>query len=143
LGVERRARRSARCSHEAYDAGELATTADLRAAGQRATGGKRGRRDPATRTFQALRMAVNGELSQLDALLEMLPRVLEDGGVAVIISFHSLEDRPVKWFFRRCAELTPLTKRPLVACREEQLENARSRSAKLRAARRVARTEAA
>jgi len=143
LGEERRSRRIARTIHEAYDAGELSTTAELRAAVHRATGGKRGRRDPATRTFQALRMAVNGELTQLDALLEALPGLLADAGVAVIISFHSLEDRPVKWFFRRCPELTPLTKRPVVASREEQVDNPRSRSAKLRAARREPRVEAA
>jgi len=143
LGEERRSRRIARSIHEAYDADELSTTSDLRAAIHRVTGGKRAKRDPATRTFQALRMAVNDELGQLEALLEALPRLLVDGGVAVLISFHSLEDRPVKWYFRRSTQLVPLSKRPVIASDDEQRENPRSRSAKLRAARRLPRSEAA
>ncbi|MBL8951287.1 MAG: 16S rRNA (cytosine(1402)-N(4))-methyltransferase RsmH [Myxococcaceae bacterium] len=88
----------------------------------------------ATRTFQALRIAVNDELGQLKSVLERLPTTLKPGGVAAIISFHSLEDRLVKHAFRDTME--PLTKKPVVARDEETDQNPRARSAKLRAARR-------
>lgn len=137
LGEERKSRPIARSIKRAEADGELSSTEDLRRAVVRAIGPRRrGGVDPATRTFQALRIAVNEELDQLDALLEQLPDVLEDGGVAVIISFHSLEDRKVKHFFRGEPTLTPLTKKPLVAHDDERATNPRSRSAKLRAARR-------
>lgn len=136
-GEEHRSRRIARSLKKAYDDGELQTTADLRRAVHRATGPKRGRIDPSTKTFQALRIAVNEELSDLEAFLEHLPAVLREGGVAAVVSFHSLEDRMVKHSFRGSHELQPLTKRPVVAGDEERESNPRSRSAKLRAARRV------
>ncbi len=140
LGEERKSRPIARSIKRAWADGELRTTEDLRRAVVRAVGpARRGGIDPATRTFQALRMAVNDELGQLDALLAQLPDVLEDEGVAVIISFHSLEDRLVKRCFRNVAELEPLTKKPRIAAEEETARNPRSRSAKLRAARRRAR----
>ncbi len=135
-GEEGRSRRIARSLRRAYEEGELETTADLRRAIHRATGPRRGRIDPATKTFQALRIAVNEELSDLEALLEQLPSVLRAGGVAAVISFHSLEDRIVKHSFRDSDQLTPLTKRPVIASDEERRHNPRSRSAKLRAARR-------
>ncbi|HEY8427729.1 MAG TPA: 16S rRNA (cytosine(1402)-N(4))-methyltransferase RsmH [Sandaracinaceae bacterium] len=144
LGEERRSRAIARSIKRALEAGELATTQDLRRAVVRAVGPRKsGGLDPATRTFQALRIAVNDELGQLDALLAQLPDVLEDGGVAAILSFHSLEDRRVKRCFRESDVLVPLTKKPVVPSDDEQRENPRARSAKLRAARRVPREEAA
>jgi 16S rRNA (cytosine1402-N4)-methyltransferase len=91
---------------------------------------------PATRTFQALRIAVNDELTCLDTLLAALPSVLTDGGRAAIISFHSLEDRRVKHAFANLARTTQaiiLTKKPVTADEAEQQANPRSRSAKLRA----------
>lgn len=91
---------------------------------------------PATRTFQALRMAVNDELASLELLLASLPKVLRSGGRAVIITFHSLEDRPVKQCFRRGEQAglwKLLTKKPLTPSEREVEENPRSRSAKLRA----------
>ena len=136
LGEERRSRAIARSIKRAAEAGELATTEDLRHAVVRAVGPRRGRIDPATRTFQALRIAVNDELEQLSALVQGLADVLVDGGVAAVISFHSLEDRIVKHGFRGDPHLEPLTKRPLRATEGERVENPRSRSAKLRAARR-------
>jgi len=136
-GEERRSRRIARSLRRAYEEGKLETTGDLRRAVHRATGPRRGRIDPATRTFQALRIAVNDELGELEALLEQLPSVLRLGGVVAVISFHSLEDRMVKHAFRQSEHLSPLTKRPIVASEEERETNPRSRSAKLRAARRV------
>lgn len=140
-GEERRSRRIARSIKKAHAGGELRTTLDLRRAIVRAVGPARhGGVDPATRTFQALRIAVNRELEELEALLATLPAVLAEGGVAAIISFHSLEDRLVKRAFHG-AGWEPLTKKPLVATDEEQQQNPRSRSAKLRAARRVAVTE--
>jgi 16S rRNA (cytosine1402-N4)-methyltransferase len=90
----------------------------------------------ATRTFQALRIAVNHELEQLGGVLQRLPALLNPNGIAAIISFHSLEDRMVKHAFRDTLE--PITKKPITASDEEQARNPRSRSAKLRAARRPA-----
>jgi 16S rRNA (cytosine1402-N4)-methyltransferase len=136
-GEERRSRRIARALKAAYEAGRLERTEDLRRAVHRATGPKRGRIDPSTRTFQALRIAVNEELADLDAFLALLPDVLKEGGVAAVISFHSLEDRLVKHAFRENPALHALTKKPLVASEAERARNARSRSAKLRAARHV------
>ena len=136
-GEEGRSRRIARSLRRAYEEGELETTADLRRAVHRATGPRRGRIDAATKTFQALRIAVNEELSELESLLEQLPTVLRAGGVAAVISFHSLEDRMVKHSFRDNEYLTPLTKHPVIASDEERQNNPRSRSAKLRAARKA------
>jgi 16S rRNA (cytosine1402-N4)-methyltransferase len=121
----------------AYEEGELESTTDLRRAIHRATGPRRGRIDPATKTFQALRIALNEELGDLEALLRQLPSILKMGGVVAVISFHSLEDRIVKHAFRDSIELVPLTKRPIIASDEERERNPRSRSAKLRAARRA------
>jgi 16S rRNA (cytosine1402-N4)-methyltransferase len=93
--------------------------------------------DPATRTFQALRIAVNDELGALDRFLTALPRYVKPGGRAVLISFHSLEDRRVKEAFKDRATWERLTKKPVQASEEERQSNPRSRSAKLRAAIRV------
>jgi 16S rRNA (cytosine1402-N4)-methyltransferase len=95
---------------------------------------------PATRTFQALRIAVNQELEELEALLKTAPLLLAPGGRMVVVSFHSLEDRLVKWTFRDWAEkqvLEILTKRVVRPTERETAENAASRSAKLRAAQRT------
>jgi 16S rRNA (cytosine1402-N4)-methyltransferase len=136
-GEERRSRRIARSIKKAFDAGELRTTLDLRRAVVRAVGPARvGGVDPATRTFQALRIAVNRELEQLERLLTVLPDIVAEGGMAAIISFHSLEDRLVKRAFAGPGWL-PLTKKPQMASEEECTQNARARSAKLRAAQRV------
>lgn len=138
LGEERRSRRVARCIKQALDAGELSSTLDLRRAIVRAVGPRRnGGVDPATRTFQALRLAVNRELEELSHLLSSLPRVLRPGGVAALISFHSLEDRLVKRAFLDRNLWDRQTKKPLIAREVEQAENPRSRSAKLRVARRM------
>ncbi len=111
----------------------------------------------ATRTFQALRIKVNEELGQLDDALKALPQVLEPGGVAAIISFHSLEDRKVKQAFKALCGDVPddlprglpmipvkvdaafeaLTKKPIIADDEEVVSNPRARSAKLRAIQKV------
>lgn len=96
------------------------------------------RRDPATRVFQALRIAVNQELLQLETVLSgVLADCLVPGGIAVIISFHSLEDRQVKQAFRESSLWHNLTPKPVSATPQEQRANPRSRSAKLRAASRV------
>lgn len=90
--------------------------------------------DPATRTFQALRIAVNHELESLERVLACLPDCLSPGGRAAIISFHSLEDRLVKRAFRDDARWEVLTRKPLRPGAEEIARNPRSRSAKLRVA---------
>jgi 16S rRNA (cytosine1402-N4)-methyltransferase len=94
--------------------------------------------DPATRTFQALRIAVNGELDALQTALKRLPDYLKPGGRLAIISFHSLEDRIVKEAFRDDERLSPITRKPIVASEQESNRNPRARSAKLRVAERVA-----
>lgn len=100
-------------------------------------GSGRGRIHPATRTFQALRIAVNRELSSLETALETLPNRLKPGGRLAIISFHSLEDRPVKQAFLDDPRLNRFTKKPVTAGDEEIAANPRSRTAKLRVAERV------
>ncbi len=92
---------------------------------------------PATRTFQALRIAVNEELKSLRIALERIPTRLVPGGRLAVISFHSLEDRLVKQAFRNTQVWECLTRSPIEASNEEVLRNPRSRSAKLRAAARL------
>jgi len=92
--------------------------------------------DPATRTFQALRIAVNEELKWLEVALRRLPDCLRPGGRLAVISFHSLEDRLVKESFRDAAQLQVLTRRPIRPSEQEVSSNPRSRSAKLRIAER-------
>jgi 16S rRNA (cytosine1402-N4)-methyltransferase len=136
-GDERRSRRIARSIKRAAKDRELASTLDLRRAIVRAVGPMRvGGIDPATRTFQALRIAVNDELGEIDRLLASLPRIVAPGGVAAIISFHSLEDRRAKHAFGDRTTWEPLTKKPVLATDAEREANPRAGSAKLRAARR-------
>ena len=92
--------------------------------------------DPATRTFQALRIAVNEELKSLEIALRRMPDCLRPGGRLAIISFHSLEDRPVKEAFRNDERLNVLTNRPIRPSDDEVTRNPRARSAKLRIAER-------
>jgi 16S rRNA (cytosine1402-N4)-methyltransferase len=135
FGEEHRSRRVARCIKQAAEAGELRSTLDLRRAVVRAVGPRRiGGVDPATRTFQALRILVNQELEQLGTLLALAERMVKPGGRAAIISFHSLEDRLVKRAFAERAVWQRLTKKPVVPSDRELDENPRSRSAKLRVA---------
>jgi len=95
---------------------------------------RNGRIHPATRTFQALRIAVNSELASLETFLNQAPRWLKPGGRLGIITFHSLEDRPVKHQLRGMECLRVLTKKPIIAQSEEVSRNPRARSAKLRLA---------
>ena len=99
--------------------------------------------DPATRTFQALRIWVNRELDGLDRFLEQAVNRLRAGGRLAVITFHSLEDRIVKHTLRALAQrdgsvLRILTKKPIVPGEDEVRRNPRARSAKLRAAERIA-----
>ena len=140
-GEERRSRAIAR---RIVSRRPLATTADLRRAIHSVTGPRRGRGiDPATRTFQALRIAVNQEMDALASLLSRAGMCLKPGGRLVVISYHSLEDREVKLAFRGHAktagesEFRILTPKPIRPTREEIQDNRRARSARLRALERV------
>jgi 16S rRNA (cytosine1402-N4)-methyltransferase len=130
-GEERRSRPIARSIVRARP---MATTTDLVQAVQRVTGGPRyGKIHPATRTFQALRIAVNDELNNLQVFLSSAPTCLRAGGRLAVITFHSLEDRMVKNSFRAGAfPGKPLTKKVVIATPEEIEINSRARSAKLR-----------
>ena len=98
---------------------------------------RHGKIHPATKVFQALRVAVNDELGELERVLPECVNVLKPGGRIAIISFHSLEDRLIKQFFKSTPALKVVTKRPITASREEIAENPRARSAKLRVAEKI------
>ena len=153
-GEERRSRRIARAIVQARP---IHTTQALAEVVSRAVGGRRGRRiHPATRTFQAIRIAVNDELGALERFLPQAVSLLAPGGRLAVISFHSLEDRIVKHFFRQQAtgasgqeetsyaptpkhrqprqtQFKLITKKPITATSVEVTANPRARSAKLRA----------
>ena len=141
-GEERYSRRIARAVVEARGIEPIVSTGRLAAIVRRAVPVRGYQRiDPATRTFQALRIWVNQELDGLDGLLTSLVGRLCEGARLVVISFHSLEDRIAKHTFRGLAQNQSgrvLTKRPIVAGEAELQRNPRARSAKLRALERVA-----
>jgi 16S rRNA (cytosine1402-N4)-methyltransferase len=137
FGEERKSRRIARRIVETRRTAPLETTTQLAELVRRCLPWPKGRRpaiDPATRVFQALRIAVNDELGALDRFLEALPSCVKPGGRAAVISFHSLEDRRVKHAFAHKETWQVLTKKPLQASDVETRANPRARSAKLRAA---------
>ena len=138
-GEERASRRIAKLIVAQRKSAPITTTTELADLVAHALGGKRGKIHPATRTFQALRIAVNGELDVLTTVIPAALELLAPGGRLVIISFHSLEDRIVKHAFRDvCTQSLVrryrlLTKHPLTASDAELAANPRSRSAKMRA----------
>jgi 16S rRNA (cytosine1402-N4)-methyltransferase len=139
-GEERAARRIERAIVASRENGRLATrTLELArlVAGVVHVRGKRERIHPATRTFQALRIAVNDELGSLERGLDAAIERTKPGGRIAVISFHSLEDRIVKLRFRDSPQLRVVTKKPLLPGDEELARNPRSRSAKLRVAERL------
>lgn len=127
-----------RIAHAIVQSRPLQTTKELAELVEK-TYGYREKRHPATRTFQALRIAVNDELGQLESTLQLIPGLLQPQGRIAIISFHSLEDRIVKRFFANQkalgleAQLRILTKKPIAGA-DNDVFNPRARSAKLRAA---------
>jgi len=143
FGQDRGSRRIARFIVEHRKAGRITTTGQLAAIVCRALGqparGRKSKLHPATRTFQALRIAVNDELGNLEKLVAAAPDLLRQNGFIAVISFHSLEDRIVKADFRKnnlASIYEILTKKPITATRQEITRNTRARSAKLRIARR-------
>jgi 16S rRNA (cytosine1402-N4)-methyltransferase len=139
FGEERRSRRIARAIVRARPVKTTAHLAQVISAAARPMKFGKGIH-PATLTFQALRIFVNRELDDLDALLKWAPKILAKGGRLVVISFHSLEDRRVKDSLREGAKherYEILTRKPMTATEEEIQSNPRSRSAKLRAAERI------
>jgi 16S rRNA (cytosine1402-N4)-methyltransferase len=142
FGEERHSRRIAHAIVDARRHHPIVTTGRLAEIVRRAVPTRGWQRiDPATRTFQALRIWVNRELESMDAFLKALVALLREGGRIVVISFHSLEDRIVKHTLRALerveAAVRVLTKRPVMPAEEEVARNPRARSAKLRAAERV------
>lgn len=140
LGEERFHRRIARAIAERRREKKIETTDDLASVICRAVGGRRGRLDPATRTFQAIRIAVNDELGALREALEQIVTRLKTGGRVAVISFHSLEDRIVKNKFKEYSAgglIKILTKKPVRPTDAECADNPRSRSGRLRVAERI------
>jgi 16S rRNA (cytosine1402-N4)-methyltransferase len=138
FGEERRSRRIARAIVRSRPIRTTAQLAEIVSAAARSM--KHERIHPATRTFQALRIFVNRELDDLQELMNAAPRMLKPGGRLVVISFHSLEDRIVKDAMRegaRQGHYELLVKKPVTASEEEIDRNPRSRSAKMRAAKRI------
>lgn len=137
FGEERRSRAVARAIVAARGRGRIETTGQLASIVRRVTGrGGWQRIDPATRTFQAIRIWVNRELEGLDGFLHALSGRLRPGARLAVLTFHSLEDRTVKHVFRELAQgevFHVLTKKPLMAPADEVRQNPRARSAKLRA----------
>ena len=134
-GEERMSRRIARMIVEARRRAPIETTGALRAIIERAVGGRRTGIHPATRTFQALRIAVNREMESLAALLERAPRMLNPGGRLAVISYHSLEDRAVKETFRALAhsgEFHMVSAKVIKPSAREIAHNPRARSARIR-----------
>lgn len=144
FGEERFSRRIARGIVRAREAGPIETTGQLAAIVRRAVPTRGWQRiDPATRTFQALRIWVNRELEGLDAFIRLAVSRLLAGARLAIIAFHSLEDRIVKHTFRALAQapdplVALITRRPIEASEDEIARNPRARSAKLRVAERLA-----
>ena len=141
-GQDRHSRRIARAIVRARSAERIERTMQLAqiVAGAVPRKSVRQKIHPATRTFQALRIAVNGELESLQRLLEKMPGLLSVGGRAAVVSFHSLEDRLVKRAFAAAAEAGMhrlLNKKPITAGDSEIQRNPRSRSAKIRAMERI------
>ena len=140
LGEERFHRRIARAIVERRREKKIETTDDLASVISRAVGGRRGKLDPATRTFQAIRIAVNDELGALKEGLEQIVARLNTGARLAVISFHSLEDRIVKNKFKEYSAgglMKILTKKPIRPTDAEMGDNPRSRSGRLRVAERV------
>lgn len=138
FGEERYSRRIARRIIEVRRAKPIHTAAELARVVRESVPRSRDERiDPATRTFQALRIAVNEELKWLEVALRRLPDCLRPGGRLVAISFHSLEDRLVKEAFRNDSRWQVITRRPIRPTEREIAANPRSRSAKLRVAERT------
>lgn len=137
FGEERFSRRIARRIVEQRKIEPIETAKQLADLIHRSVPGRiHGRVDSATRTFQALRIAVNRELEIVEKALRELPACLKPGGRFLVISFHSLEDRLVKHIFREHEALEVLTKKPIEASDDEERRNPRSRSAKLRVSKR-------
>jgi len=139
-GEERQARKAAMAIGTRRAAKPIQTTKDLKETLEKALGGRSGRIHPATKCFMALRIEVNRELDNLAIGLEQISNFIKAGGRMVIISFHSLEDRITKNFFRQlCARETwrAVTKKAVCADEEEVRRNPRARSAKLRAVERI------
>lgn len=135
-GEEGRSRKIARSIVAKRRGHKISTCRELADIVASAMGGRRGRLHPATKTFQALRIAVNDELGEIKRGLEGVLKVLAPGGRIVAIAYHSLEDRVVKTFMKESKQgglLKVLTKKPLRPSREETIKNPSARSARLRA----------
>lgn len=135
-GEERRSRRIAGAIVAARRKERIGTTTQLADVIKGAVP-RSGKLHPATRTFQALRIAVNDELGSLERALVAAARILRPGGRLAVITFHSLEDRIVKRFVKDSDQLTAVNKKVIVPDRDELRRNPRSRSAKLRVAERI------
>ncbi|HQK84351.1 MAG TPA: 16S rRNA (cytosine(1402)-N(4))-methyltransferase RsmH [Atribacter sp.] len=140
-GEERKSRKIAHSIVVARQRKPIATTGELEKIIWKCNPGRRGGIHPATRVFMALRIYINHELDELPKALESVVQFMNEGARLVVLSYHSLEDRIVKNFFRNSQQLEVINRKPMIPSRQEIQSNPRARSARMRVAQKMMREE--